>query len=374
MKMKTIGSIAAVLLLTHLNPQSALAQGSLTPPGAPAQGMKTLAQIEPRTPISSAPFTINQPGSYYLTTNLTGVSGQDGVSILANNVTLDLNGFAVQCIAGENNAVGMPTACTNVTVCNGSITGTGSNFGMYGYYTHNLSCDRLNIVACGTAIYASYATVSDCTIQSCGYGIEVAFSTVSGCTVQSCSHAGISVSSSSVSGCSVWSCANEGIDADSSTVSDCTAQSSGDGIYASSCTVSGCAVQACSIGIYTLGSIVTGCCVAGSTNSGILVEGAGCQIIGNNCRGNNASTITSGAGIYLEDANNRIEDNHVSTSGYSGIQVENYSGATNNIIIRNTVSGNGAKNYITPGNQIVGPLITTYGTITNSNPWANFSF
>ncbi len=24
-------------------------------------------------------------------------------------------------------------------------------------------------------------------------------------------------------------------------------------------------------------------------------------------------------------------------------------------------------------NQIVGPLITTYGTITNSNPWANFS-
>jgi hypothetical protein len=42
-----------------------LAQGSLTPPpGAPAPTMKTLDQIEARTPISSAPFTISAPGSY----------------------------------------------------------------------------------------------------------------------------------------------------------------------------------------------------------------------------------------------------------------------------------------------------------------------
>jgi hypothetical protein len=33
--------------------------------------MKSLDQIEARTPISSAPFTISAPGSYYLTTNLT---------------------------------------------------------------------------------------------------------------------------------------------------------------------------------------------------------------------------------------------------------------------------------------------------------------
>jgi hypothetical protein len=43
-------------------------------------------------------------------------------------------------------------------------------------------------------------------------------------------------------------------------------------------------------------------------------------------------------------------------------------------VIKNSVSGNGANNYLTPGSQIVGPLITTTGTITNSNPWANFSF
>ena len=65
--------LAALLLLSTLNSErsTAFAQGALTPPGAPAPTMKSLAQIEPRTPISSVPFTITQPGSYYLTTNLT---------------------------------------------------------------------------------------------------------------------------------------------------------------------------------------------------------------------------------------------------------------------------------------------------------------
>src|ERR1700674_2893120 len=73
---------------------SAFPQGSLTPPGAPAPAMKTLGQIEPRTPISFAPFIITQPGSYYLTTNLTVPSG-DAIDIATNRVTLDLNGFTI---------------------------------------------------------------------------------------------------------------------------------------------------------------------------------------------------------------------------------------------------------------------------------------
>jgi hypothetical protein len=50
---------------------SALGQGVLTPPGSPAPTMKTLSQVEPRTPISSVPYTITESGSYDLTTNLT---------------------------------------------------------------------------------------------------------------------------------------------------------------------------------------------------------------------------------------------------------------------------------------------------------------
>ena len=71
----------------------ALAQGPLTPPGAPAPTMKTMEQVEPRTAITNVPFAISQSGSYYLATNLT--SAGSGVVISASGVTLDLMGFSI---------------------------------------------------------------------------------------------------------------------------------------------------------------------------------------------------------------------------------------------------------------------------------------
>jgi len=40
-------------------------------------------------------FIISAPGSYFLVGNITGESGKHGVSIQSDDVTLDLNGFAV---------------------------------------------------------------------------------------------------------------------------------------------------------------------------------------------------------------------------------------------------------------------------------------
>jgi len=57
--------------------------------------MKTLDQVEPRIPISSARYVINSSGSYYLTTNLTATSAQNGVQVSTNHVTIDLNGFTI---------------------------------------------------------------------------------------------------------------------------------------------------------------------------------------------------------------------------------------------------------------------------------------
>ena len=79
----------------------AIAQGPLTPPGAPAPTMKTLDQIEPRIAIQTLPFTINGPGSYYLARNLTGA---EGITIAVSNVTLDLNGYVLSGAAGNSNS------------------------------------------------------------------------------------------------------------------------------------------------------------------------------------------------------------------------------------------------------------------------------
>jgi hypothetical protein len=127
-----ISSLAGLaMLVAMINfPPSTFGQGSLTPPGAPAPTMKTLAQIEPRTPISSVPFTITSPGAYYLTTNLT-VSSGNAISIATNGVTLDLNGFIISSTAASAAGYGifLNTALRNIKIVNGLIQGGVTNNG-----------------------------------------------------------------------------------------------------------------------------------------------------------------------------------------------------------------------------------------------------
>jgi hypothetical protein len=150
--MKTKLKLAALaLLLSTINSQlsTAFAQGSLNPSGAPAPTMKSLDQIEPRTPISAAPFVISAGGSYYLTTNVTVGSG-DAITIAANNVTLDLKGFTVASTlpaASSDTAILLSGGVTNIAIYNGHITSGvtntaagvfgGSGFGFGIHYSGN---------------------------------------------------------------------------------------------------------------------------------------------------------------------------------------------------------------------------------------------
>lgn len=126
--MKTISTLLALAATTTL----AFSQGDLAPTAAPAPTMKTLAQIEARTPIPASPalpiagphFTITQPGSYYLTGNVTVTTGDAIVITAASDVSLDLNGFTIRStltVGANGRGISMPGDFARLTVCNGSI-------------------------------------------------------------------------------------------------------------------------------------------------------------------------------------------------------------------------------------------------------------
>jgi hypothetical protein len=109
---------------------STFAQGSLTPSGAPTPTMKSLDQVEPRIPIDSThtpgngsnTFTINSPGSYYLTGNVTGVSGKNGILISVSNVTIDLGGYTLFGASGSLTGItDGGVALMNIVIRNGII-------------------------------------------------------------------------------------------------------------------------------------------------------------------------------------------------------------------------------------------------------------
>jgi hypothetical protein len=190
------------LLLSAFSLQpSAFAQGNLTPPGAPAPTMKTLAQIEPRTPISSAPFTIAAPGSYYLTTNLT-VSGGDAITIAANGVTLDLNGFTIASTAASAAGTGISiNNVRNLAILNGFIQGgvtnngsgvySGSGFwdGIYGYPVQNARVSGVSVSGCSdNGIYLGLGdatVVESCTVRTVG-GYGIVASTIKASVAKDC--------------------------------------------------------------------------------------------------------------------------------------------------------------------------------------------
>ncbi len=330
--------------------------GDLNPlPGPIGPTMKALSAVEPRTPVDTLPgdadalHVISQPGSYYLTSELIGQAGKNGIKITANvlNATIDLNGFAVTGVPGSlHGIVGEFTAPVPeyhlIEIRNGTV--------------HLWGGDGLNLAA-------KNASLLRCTLEgNGGNGATLGLDAIlRACIARSNSGKGIVVGANSM-------------------VIDClVARNTGRGIEAGDCTtIRGCRVFAAGSEAIVL-----------SNNSvldvteydhhphplpapAVRVTGIGNRITRNHGRLN----VAGGVGLRVEAAGNHIADNTIGGTGsvnITGLQVT----AAGNLIIRNSVSGVGTAgtgyDIITPGNT-VGPIVNSGNIATNSNPHANYAF
>lgn len=264
---------------------------------------------DPRTPISSLPYTITTQGSYYLTANLTAAGSGQGITISADNVTLDLNGFAlVGGGSGQVAGINVPSAHKNIFIRNGTVRG----------WTNG-------------GVNAGNAT------NSLVQGLRISNNTAMSAFLNT---AGLCIGSGS-------------------TVKDCFVAQNPNchGIAAG---------RAC---------LVTGCVVSGNSAAGIRA-GDNCYII-SNVSDSNGSGITMGSG-------NRIESNNCTSNNGAGVLVP--SGATNNVVARNSARNNFPNYNIATGNRYgtianltPGGTGAAFGdaaptTIITSDPWANFAY
>jgi len=348
--------------------------GPLTPPAGPiAPTNKTLSEVEPRIAVNAtntpgsatALFVISQPGSYYLTGNITGVASKNGIEITASNVTLDLNGFALQGVAGSLDGVHVNVGVTTgVTVEHGAVTG----WGLDGVDMSFAKKSTLRLVrAAGNGAFGlliGESSVMDACVANdniSGGVIANNSCVISNTTFSDNGGDGISTATGAVIvACAAYRNAGRGIFTNGSTVSDNTARSNGSvGISAGS------------------GSIVSGNTASNNTGDGILVN-TETFVRGNTCKSNGFQT-GDGAGIHTASFGSRIEGNNV-TRNDRGIDVD----STHNLIVRNSAYDNGVNYDIATGNRVgvivfspvSGAILGNSGGagVGTTDPWANFTF
>ena len=339
-KLKLMIAVAMTLIFCA---QSSLAQGSLMPPGAPGATMKSLDQIEPRIPISSVPITLMTPGSYYLTTNLTAGAGQNGISVWAHDVTIDLNGFTLSG-SGTDSGTGVSQSSSsawNLRIFNGKlINWAGESRSAVRWGGENFRAENLSVSDndYGLFIMAPGSQIINCKASgNKTYGIYGGMgSLIENCIViNGVGHGVFGQDKSIISGCNVYSNGVNGI-------------TTGNEVTVRNCNVA-----------YSEGDNI-------SVNNGCVVE-------------NNLCRSAGSSGIRVRGDRCRIDSNMV-MNNQRGIIVD----GKYNLVTRNNAGNNTINYYIVVSNKvgtIISPLDCTpisgdtgggLGSVAAYRPWVNF--
>ena len=312
--------------------------GPITPPPGPV--MSTPGP-EPRVAINAtntpgdadSVYRITAPGSYFLTGNLTGVTGKHGIEIAAWGVTIDLVGFElVGTASGTLNGITVNAGGPKgVTILNGTVRGWGG--------------DGVSIsLANGGRVEGVVAT------DNLGDGLSLGdYMAVSGCSSYDNEGAGIIIGfGASLTNSASASNGGNGISAgNGATITNCSSLYSGaNGItLGSNCVlVASTSMQSASDGVRaTGGSSVIDCVVNENTLDGIEAS-SDCVITGNTCHDNGTGT-SGGAGIRVTGGSCRVFGN-VCTDSQIGIDVD----ASGSFIGGNMCSGNLTNWSVASGN------------------------
>lgn len=325
-----------------------LSAGPLDPPAGPVgPTYKTLAEVEPRIAINAVNtpgdanslFKITQPGSYYLTGNVTGETGKHGIEIGSTGVSIDLNGFEVRGVAGSLDGITNSSfSIERVAVRNGTVRDWGGAGVRLSSNSFSGSVESIVSTGNGTtgiAVGNTYTVARCAAYSNTADGFFSATSTVfTQCTSRENGASGFSVTSGNV--------LNECI-AYANTGNGFTSSFQGNSFIQ-------CVASENSLGFFVSSDALVSNCIA-RLNSG---DGIRCSndstIISNSCIDNGTGT-GGGAGIHITSSDNRIEGNNC-TGADRGIDVD----ISGNIIIRNTCSGNTTNWTIAAGNHY-GPII-----------------
>ncbi|MBL0870098.1 MAG: right-handed parallel beta-helix repeat-containing protein [Phycisphaerales bacterium] len=348
--------------------------------------------------VNAAVHRITQPGSYYLTGNISVSSGKSGIMIAASDVTIDLNGYGI--VGSPGSFFGVQFASTsvaynNITVRNGTIRSCG-NTGLNLFSTVSAGALVENITASNNGAYGIFvpdeSRVINCSaIANTSTGFQIGNSrggVATNCIASNNGADGIyAVSRTVITNCRSRQNSGRGILAGfSAVISGCTlAENAGGGIFANS----GSQVRENAVTGNTAMGIEVNDDALVSENTVSISNSDGIKA-GNSCRIFNNLVVECGlnAGTYaINIAGNtcRVEGNTVSEST-RGVRVQ----GTGSMIVRNAVSlPSGVTTTawtIAAGNRY-GPIVdlkslapaaavsggSATSTLTTTDPNANFT-